>query len=123
MIALRDNLQKCRKTNITTAVNLAIEEIPDAFTIRDLIPENRSEVVKMSIFEYDEQAHMALIKEESFAEGIVQGKKEERIQGILKAFEILKISGITETKAIEMISEQCQTNAEEINRIIHDSSQ
>ena len=68
--------KNAEKTNIAAAVNLAIEEIPDAFTIRDWIPENRSEVVKKSIFEYDEQAHMALIKEESFAEGIEQGKKK-----------------------------------------------
>ena len=68
----------------------------------------------MCIFDYNEQEHLAHVREEGIAEGMEKG----RIHGILKAFEMLKRSGIAESKAIEMISEEYQASAEEIIQIL-----
>ena len=122
--------ESAQNVNIAAAVNLAIEEMPEDFTIRDWVPENKSEVIEMSIFEYNEQEHLAHVREEGIAEGMEKGRAEGmekgraegmekgRIHGILKGFEMLKKGGIAENKAIEMISEEYQTSAEEIIQIL-----
>ena len=118
--------KNAEKKNIAAAVNLAIDQIPEDFTIRDWILENRSEVVKMSIFEYDEQAHMALVKEEGRQEGIEQGKKEgieqgreeARIQGIQNLYCWMMEKGNSESTALTETAEIYRTTIDEISRII-----
>ena len=41
----------------------------------------------MSIYEYDEEKHMRMEREASFADGKLEGRKEERIALIGKYFE------------------------------------
>ena len=118
------------RADITTAVELAISEMPEDFTIRGWIQENRSEVIEMSLFEYDEKEHMSLEREEGRAEGIREGtarglakglelgKAEGRVQGIIKAYEMLVKLGISDTEATETIAEQYETDTEEIRKII-----
>ncbi len=60
--------------------------MPEDFTIRDWVLENKSEVIEMCIFDYNEQEHLAHVREAGRAEGMEKG----RIHGILKGFEMLK---------------------------------
>lgn len=111
-----------KETGITSAVNQAIEEMPEDFTIRNFILENRSEVVDMSVFEYNEERHLAYIREkgreEGRREGIAEGRREEREHSIADDFEMLMKLGINKEKAIAAISEQKKIEPAEVREIL-----
>ncbi|MDE6065038.1 MAG: hypothetical protein K2G20_10730, partial [Lachnospiraceae bacterium] len=64
--------------------------------LRDFLLQNRAEVISMSIFEYDQEAHMKHLKKEYYADGWEDGKEEGRAEGIAV--------GKTEGAALNLIS-------------------
>lgn len=59
-----------RKTmHLQTAVNQAVDECIREGILSDFLREQRAEVVAMSIFEYDYEKHMKIIKEEGLEDG------------------------------------------------------
>ena len=66
---------------IEAAVTKALDDMPDDFTIKELLMNNRAEVTQMCITEYDETRTMKLFWEEGRAEGIVEGIAEGREEG------------------------------------------
>ena len=48
----------------------------ETFTIRQFLMLNKSEVINMSIFEYDEEKHLRLLRKEAYEEGFEEGYKE-----------------------------------------------
>ena len=57
------------KEALRIAVDMALEEMPDSFTIKSFLLQNKAEVTNMCITEYDEEKNNELLKEESKAEG------------------------------------------------------
>ena len=55
---------------------------------------HRSEAKKVSIYEYDEEKHMRMEREESYAEGVKQGIKEGVQQGIKEGVQQEKLQTI-----------------------------
>ena len=84
--------------NLKHAVNEAIDECIHQDIMADFLRRNRAEVVKMSIYEYDEEKNYKMLQEqywnmghergksEGIAEGIAQGKNEGRNEGKTRAF-------------------------------------
>ncbi len=71
-----------RKTmHLQTAVNQAVDECIREGILSDFLREQRAEVVAMSIFEYDYEKHMKIIKEEGREEG------QERLLTLLEYME------------------------------------
>ena len=72
--------------SFSEAVDLAIEACIEEDVLSDFFRKNRAEVLKVSIFEYDEQRQMELARkgaiEEGREEGIKEGIKEGRKKGI-----------------------------------------
>ena len=69
------------------AVEKAIEECIKKGILAEFLRKNRAEVLRVSIFEYDEEEHMRLEREESRQEGFEEG--EERINDLYgKLFEL-----------------------------------
>ena len=65
-----DAIRKNRKgMDIESAVDLAINEMPESFEIRSFLIEHRTEVKNMSITEYNEAETMQMIREEGREEG------------------------------------------------------
>ena len=71
---IRNNRQNGMK--IGKATDKAFDEMPKDFLIRPFILQNRAEVKKMCITEYNEEETMQLFKEEGLEEGIAIGKEE-----------------------------------------------
>ena len=85
--------------DIRTAVNRAVNECINEGILRDFLLKNKSEVIRMSIFEYDEEREIQLIRESEqeigfergvecgiergIARGIKQGIEQGIEQGIL----------------------------------------
>ena len=66
--------------NLKHAVNEAIDECIHQDIMADFLRRNRAEVVKMSIYEYDEEKNYRMLQEQSWE----RGKAEEIISLILK---------------------------------------
>ena len=81
------------ENGIEEAVNRAVTECIQEGILSDFLMKNRAEAIEMSIFEYDEEAHMKSIREEAYDEGKVddvnEGKTAGRIIG--KAEDILEL--------------------------------
>jgi hypothetical protein len=64
------------KMPIEDAVNKALDDMPDDFSIKAYLMEHRAEVNIMCLTEYDEAETMNMFKEEGRQEGIKEGIKE-----------------------------------------------
>lgn len=66
---------------IEDAVERAITECIAEGILADFLKKNRAEAKKMSIYEYNEEAHMRMLQEDSYAEGLEEGHKEGLAEG------------------------------------------
>ena len=71
------------KTNmsIEEAVRLTVEECIEEGILRDFLISQRAEVIKMSIYEYDFDEHMDVIREESYEYGFAEGEAIGEVKG------------------------------------------
>ena len=62
------------KMDIETAVDKAIDDMPDTYVIKTILIANRAEVKQMCITEYDEAETMRMFREEARLEGKLEGE-------------------------------------------------
>jgi len=86
------------------AVECAIEECIKQDVLRDFLLQQKAEVVKVSIYEYDEEREMKLIRADERAMGEELGRVEGRAEGI-RAF---VLDNIEEKIPVERICEKLQ---------------
>lgn len=66
--------QYARETSLTSAVTHAVDECISKGILAEFLKKNKSEAIKMSIYEYDQEKHMKWIREEGREEGIEEGE-------------------------------------------------
>ena len=98
---IRKNRQNGMK--IGKATDKAFDEMPKDFLIRPFILQNRAEVKKMCITEYNEEETMQLFKEEGKEEGIAIGKEEGIAIGKEEGIAIGKEEGIAIGKEVAVL--------------------
>ena len=76
------------KKDIEAAVNEAIDECIQENVLSDFFRKNRSEVVGVSIYEYDEEGHMEVLKEEQYQRGVEDGIQQEKAHAITAMLEL-----------------------------------
>lgn len=74
---------------LNDAVEYAITECIKEGILEDFLRENRAEVISMSIFEFDEEREMKLIREDEYQYGMEEGRKEELEAGLISLVNIL----------------------------------
>lgn len=96
------------------AVKRAVGECIKENILADFLRKNRAEAVKMSIFEYDEEREMALMREaeynagmeEGMQKGIIESREEVAFRmlsaGNYSLTEIVNISGLSQEKVMEI---------------------
>lgn len=82
--------------SFSEAVDLAIEACIEEDVLSDFFRKNRAEVLKVSIFEYDEQRQMELARKGAIEEGREEGIKEGREEGIKEGIKEGREKGIKE---------------------------
>ena len=60
------------KMPIKAAVNLAVKECIKEGILADFLRRNRAEAIKVSIYEYNEELHLATVRREGYEDGITQ---------------------------------------------------
>ena len=69
------------KISLNDAVECTITECIKKGILEDFLRENRAEVVAMSIFEFDEEKELKLIREDEYEYGFENGYEEGRKEG------------------------------------------
>lgn len=78
-----------RETSLSTAVMNAIDECISKGILADFLKKNKSEAIKMSIYEYDQEKHMKWIREEGREEGEILGYIKFAVKKHMKAEDII----------------------------------
>ena len=109
-----DDIYRYREEmDIETAVDKALDDIPDDWVIKNFLVSNKSEVTLMCITEYNEEETMQMFREEGREEGRVEGRAEGREEGIRGMI----ISMLDRGKTPESIAEFCNIPIETVNQI------
>lgn len=91
------------------AVNKAVEYCIKHNILREFLLQNKAEVVKMSIFEYDEELHKQVIREESYEDGYNIGEISKLTDQVCRK--------LKKNKAPELIAEELEEDLETIQHI------
>jgi len=99
--------------NLKHAVNEAIDECIHQDIMADFLRRNRAEVVKMSIYEYDEEKNYKMLQEQYWnmghergkSEGIAQGRTEGKNEGKTRAFIQLILAKMQKNYTPEQIAD------------------
>ena len=62
--------------DVKEAVTEVVDECIKEDVLTEFFIEHREEVIAVSVFEYDEEGHMDVVREEGREEGLAQGRKE-----------------------------------------------
>lgn len=107
-----------KKTSIEEAVDRAIDECIREDILREFLERNRAEARAMSIYEYDQEEHIRLEREDAFEDGHKIGKAEGRAEGE-KARLISQIKKkLAKQKSVELIAEELEEDVATITALI-----
>ncbi len=69
-VQFTEKIRENRKTmELKIAVNKAVDDCIKEGILEDFLREQRAEVIAVSIYEYDQEMHMQVVKEESWEDG------------------------------------------------------
>ena len=114
------------KIDIRTAVIEAVDECIAENVLSEFFRNHREEVITVSIYEYDEEGHLEIVKEEGrqlgIAEGeklgIIKGEEKERSNGIKVFIKLCKDMNLSDEDTINKLVEDYQLSRDEaINAI------
>ena len=113
-------VEKVRKytsiMDISMAVEKAVNESIKEGILSDFLSKNKAEAVQMSIFEYDEEKEMRLIRqdereigrEQGILEGMEKGREEGREEGIKESMKCFILDNLEEQIPEERIAAKLQ---------------
>ena len=110
------------KIDIRTAVTEAVDECIAENVLSDFLKNHREEVITVSIYEYDEEGHLEIVKEEGRQLGIAEGKQLGLAQGRQIGFNEGKQLELT--KGINAFIKLCKdmnlSDDDTVNKLIED---
>ena len=102
---------------LEAAVTRAVDECIDEGILKDFLLQNKAEVVSMSIFEYDEELHMKMEREEAYEDGRADGIEQGIKQGEIKKLIILICRKKQKAKTPEVIADELDEDLGQVKRI------
>ena len=113
-----DKIRHFRKTlPLREAVDRAVRECIREGILKEFLLQNRAEVMQMSIFEYDQEAHMRLVWEEGRQEGREEGRQEGEMAGKKRVAELI-LNMHRKGYTLEQIADVTEKEMDEIQAII-----
>ena len=103
-----DLVRKYQKAEHTlkAAVAKAINKCIENGILADFLKTNKAEVLKMSIYEYDEAKHIQLERKEAREEGQQEGRQEERQNSIKNLIETCQDLNASEDDTVQRIMQK-----------------
>ena len=119
-----EKTRKYHKTGMTyeEAVKKSVDECIEEGILKEFFVKNKAEVISMTIFEYDEEEHMRLEREEQYrkgeeageARGIEIGENRGRCEGLKNQIRKKLAKG----KAIPQIADEVEETEEKVIELI-----
>ena len=119
-----EKTRKYHKTGMTyeEAVKKSVDECIEEGILKEFFAKNKAEVISMTIFEYDEEEHMRLEREEQYrkgeeageARGIEIGENRGRSEGLKNQIRKKLAKG----KAIPQIADEVEETEEKVIELI-----
>jgi len=114
---VREN-QKTMELN--AAVYKAVDDCIREGILADFLREQRAEVIEMCIYEYDQEKHMQLIKEENWEDGHAAGLSEGLSQGLSQGREENLIENVRSLMSSMNLTAEQALNALSVPQKEHD---
>lgn len=106
---------------IEEAVEKAVEECIRQNILKEFLLQNKAEVKKMSIYEYDEEAVRQLLREDAYEDGKAEGRAagiiEGKIEGVLEKLVSQVCKKLKKNKTLEIIAEELEEEVSVIEPI------
>ena len=111
-----------RELPLSEAVERAITECIQEGVLKEFLEKNRAEVKKMSIYEYDQEKHIRMERQEAWEDGMQEGRREGIKEGELRGrnaqlSELIK-KKLARGKSISRIAEELEETEERIQELI-----
>ena len=107
---------------VQAAVHRAVTECIREGILSDFLSKNQSEVIAVSIFEYDEERELALMRKaiasEARKEGIAEGRNAGHKEGREDEIKSLIRTKLQKGKSISQIADELERDEETIERVI-----
>ena len=101
------------KIDIRTAVTEAVDECIAENVLSDFLKNHREEVITVSIYEYDEEGHLEIVKEEGRQLGIAEGRQLELTKGINAFIKLCKDMNLSDDDTVNKLIEDYQLSKDE----------
>lgn len=85
---------------IEQAVHRAVDECIATDILADFLLRNKAEAIAMSIFEYDQEAHMKHVRKEGYEDGLADGISQNRLANLQS---LMKNLHLTATEAMDVL--------------------
>ena len=107
---------------LDAAAERAVDECIHEGVLSDFLRKNRGEAIEMSIFEYDEERELKLIRRAEYEEGLKEGRedglKEGREDGLKSHLRSQVVKKLKKGKTAEQIAEELEEKVQEIEQVI-----
>lgn len=97
-----------KEMSIEAAVDRAIEECIREDVLREFLEKNRAEARAMSIYEYDQEEHIRLEREDAFEDGRKAGIEAGRAEGIFAFIKMAQKYQVSDKELIQQLMEEFQ---------------
>ena len=105
------------KIDIRTAVTEAVDECIAENVLSEFFKNHREEVITVSIYEYDEEGHLEIVKEEGRQLGIAEGKQLGLAEGLNKGInafiKLCKDMNLSDDDTVTKLIEDYQLSKDE----------
>ena len=118
-----DRVRKyARELPLSEAVERAITECIREEILKEFLEKNRAEAKKMSIYEYDQEKHIRMERQDAWEDGMQEGRREGIKEGELRGrnaqlSELIK-KKLARGKSISRIAEELEETGERIQELI-----
>ncbi len=114
-----DRIRLYTKTmELDAAAERAVDECIHEGVLSDFLRKNRGEAIEMSIFEYDEERELKLIRRAEYEEGLKEGREEGREDGLKSHLRSQVVKKLKKGKTAEQIAEELEEKVQEIEQVI-----
>ena len=118
-----DRIRLYTKTmELDAAAERAVDECIHEGVLSDFLRKNRGEAIEMSIFEYDEERELKLIRRAEYEEGLKEGREAGLKQGRLAAIKNLVAKKLEKGKTAEQIAEDLEEEVSVIEQLMENLS-
>ena len=107
-----------KKMTIEEAVDRAIDKCIRENILREFLEKNRAEARAMSIYEYDQEEHIRMEREDAFEDGRKLGKTERKADGEREKMISLVRKKLAKGHTLEQIADALEESADIIQEII-----